>query len=439
MSQNRTTETRQQSIFDSEKFVKRCGALNEFLWICAGVNRKVLRQCPTDYSKYAGIGGTILSTAIMAMFSGGYALFSIFSDPNKEIQDSNVYIMTGVFAVFWSLLIFNLDRFMVNTMYSDGTHKITGEELKGGLPRIILAIFLGLVISTPIEMRIFDDKIQAQVVEDQISKTKEMKKAASSLDNKIKELENSRKQNSNRANAEHKKKEDAYDKVRMEATGRTGRGLSGKAGYGKLTEELKKMADDQGKYYDKIQAETDSINKDIDNRIKELRAKQSESDKNIDISVNAMKGFTAKFNALHKVTSPSNSMNLFIARICIMLLFVAIEVIPTLFKMMMTSGPYDDLLRAEKHRVRVLSDKRISDINDDVNTDVHISIEKNKERVEAELQANKQVLEKLAAAQSSLLEEAIELWKEEELSKIRNNPSAYIQSSNPRPLGNTEP
>ena len=201
-----------------------------------------------------------MSTAIMAMFSGGYALFSIFSDPNKEIQDSNVYIMTGVFAVFWSLLIFNLDRFMVNTMYSDGTHKITGEELKGGLPRIILAIFLGLVISTPIEMRIFDDKIQAQVVEDQISKTKEMKKAASSLDNKIKELENSRKQNSNKANAERKKKEDADDKVHMEATGRTGRGLSGKAGYGKLTEELKKMADDQGKYYDKIQAETDSIN-----------------------------------------------------------------------------------------------------------------------------------------------------------------------------------
>lgn len=439
MSQNRTTEMRQQSIFDSEKFVKRCGALNEFLWICAGVNRKVLRQCPTDYSKYAGIGGTILSTAIMAMFSGGYALFSIFSDPNKEIQDSNVYIMTGVFAVFWSLLIFNLDRFMVNTMYSDGTHKITGEELKGGLPRIILAIFLGLVISTPIEMRIFDDKIQAQVVEDQIFKTKEMKKAASSLDNKIKELENSRKLNSNRANAERKKKEDADEKVQMEAAGRTGRGLSGKAGYGKLTEELKKTADDQGQYYDKIQAETDSINKDIDNRIKELRAKQSESDKNIDISVNAMKGFTAKFNALHKVTSPSNSMNLFIARICIMLLFVAIEVIPTLFKMMMTSGPYDDLLRAEKHRVRVLSDKRISDINDDVNTDVHISIEKNKERVEAELQANKQVLEKLAAAQSSLLEEAIELWKDEELSKIRNNPSAYIQSSNPRSLGNTEP
>lgn len=377
-----------------------------------------------------------MSTAIMAMFSGGYALFSIFSDPNKEIQDSNVYIMTGVFAVFWSLLIFNLDRFMVNTMYSDGTHKITGEELKGGLPRIILAIFLGLVISTPIEMRIFDDKIQAQVVKDQIAEREDMDNANKPLAEEIGKLYKLKERNNNRVDSATNKWTSTREAAHREAAGH---GLSGKVGRGNYTKQLEETAEKQEKYVDRIRAEIDSTNKDIDNRIKELRAKQSESDKNIDISVNAMKGFTAKFNALHKVTSPSNSMNLFIARICIMLLFVAIEVIPTLFKMMMTSGPYDDLLRAEKHRVRVLSDKRISDINDDVNTDVHISIEKNKERVEAELQANKQVLEKLAAAQSSLLEEAIELWKEEELSKIRNNPSAYIQSSNPRPLGNTEP
>ena len=35
--------------------IKWGGFLNEFLWICCGVNRKVLRQCPTDYAKYAGM------------------------------------------------------------------------------------------------------------------------------------------------------------------------------------------------------------------------------------------------------------------------------------------------------------------------------------------------------------------------------------------------
>ena len=40
---------------------------------------------------------------------------------------------------------------------------------------------------------------------------------------------------------------------------------------------------------------------------------------------------------------------------------------------------------------------------------------------------NVRVLEKLANVQASLLEEAIELWKEEELKKIKRDPSAYIK------------
>ena len=66
--------------------IKWGGFLNEFLWICCGVNRKVLRQCPTDYAKYAGMGGTILFTALMACLSGSYALYTVFDKgtPHKN-------------------------------------------------------------------------------------------------------------------------------------------------------------------------------------------------------------------------------------------------------------------------------------------------------------------------------------------------------------------
>ena len=36
------------------------GFVNEFLWICSGANRHILRKCPADYAKYAGIGGTTI-------------------------------------------------------------------------------------------------------------------------------------------------------------------------------------------------------------------------------------------------------------------------------------------------------------------------------------------------------------------------------------------
>ena len=48
-----------RNIQDNET-IEWCGWVNEFLWTCAGVNKKILRQCPGDYAKYAGIGGTIL-------------------------------------------------------------------------------------------------------------------------------------------------------------------------------------------------------------------------------------------------------------------------------------------------------------------------------------------------------------------------------------------
>ena len=68
------------------------------------------------------------------------------------------------------------------------------------------------------------------------------------------------------------------------------------------------------------------------------------------------------------------SSSTYISSLFIMLLFIIIETAPTFFKMMIASGPYDDLLRAEMHRVKVLSEKRISDINDEVNTAVQITV-----------------------------------------------------------------
>jgi hypothetical protein len=55
--------------------------INRFFWWCAGTNIDVLEKCPTDHSKYFGVGGTIVFTALMASFAGGYAFFTAFKDP----------------------------------------------------------------------------------------------------------------------------------------------------------------------------------------------------------------------------------------------------------------------------------------------------------------------------------------------------------------------
>lgn len=128
---------------------KKTNWFKEFTWWCAGVDKPLLRMCPGEHSKYMGIGTVILFTALMAWFSSFIAMKLVFSH----------WGWAALFATFWAAMIFFLDRFITNTMYSDGKVTISKEEFFGGLPRILIAIFLGIVISAPLELEIFEDSI----------------------------------------------------------------------------------------------------------------------------------------------------------------------------------------------------------------------------------------------------------------------------------------
>ena len=417
---------------NKEEKIEWGGWLNEFLWICAGANREVLRQCPTDYAKYTGIGGTILFTAVLACISGGYAIYKVFADEifNESTKvfetDENAMYIAIAFGIIWGMMIFNLDRFMVNTMYSDGTHRITKEELRGGTPRLILAFFIGIVISTPLELRLFKDKIQAQIVIDQGEAQSKMGEKQQFIRDQILKLEEQKGKNNKRVDDKRTERAQIEDQAYKEATGTGG---SGKVGVGVYTKQLQQRANNLQKEVDRLQVEADRANAAIDPQLDELYKQLNEHSANNEIAAKSMKGFCAELKALNTITSPFEDLPLFIARILIMLLFIAIEVIPTLFKLMMIDGAYDAVLKEKKHRYQVIAEKRISDLNDEVNTEVLISTQKNKERLEAEILANKKLMEKIATTQAELLQTAIDKWREEELAKISRDPSSYIQSN----------
>ncbi len=434
------------------------GLLNEFLWTCAGVNKKILRQCPTDYAKYAGIGGTILFTALMAMLSGGYAFYTVFSNETIAI----------IFGIFWGLLIFNLDRFIVNTMYSDGKVSISWYEFTSGLPRIIMAIFLGIVISTPLELKIFEDEIDVTIRELAQSKIEEYKATDShridSLSRKREEMQNSTisiydanittgNELINRllSDLRDKKSELSKENDFINSLSRQiqSLGINDSIQYKRLVNEryshirkrniinreitnlnanlasndkdLRELLDKATKAREeelnRLQSEIDEIKKRLDGNTAEYK----------ELINNEFGGFQARMLAFSKMKEKHESTR--ITSIFIMLLFIIIETTPTFFKMMIASGPYDDLLRSEMHKARVMSEKRISDINDEINTEVKISTERNKNKLEAEVAANRQLLNQIALAQSELLSTAIEEWRKSELEKILENPENYIKTS----------
>ena len=73
--------------------------------------------------------------------------------------------IAAIFAMFWAAMIFFLDRFITNTMYSDGKTTISWLEFRSALPRILISIFLGIVISAPLELRIFEQEINDNIRE----------------------------------------------------------------------------------------------------------------------------------------------------------------------------------------------------------------------------------------------------------------------------------
>jgi hypothetical protein len=128
-------------------------SIKSFLIFCSGSDTDILNDCPkSEETKYASIGATILFTAILACFSGGYALFTVF----KDVQFS--FAISSFFAIVWGLMIFNLDRYIVSSMRKKDKFI---SEFKMAIPRIIIAIIISLVVAKPIEVRIFSNAINS--------------------------------------------------------------------------------------------------------------------------------------------------------------------------------------------------------------------------------------------------------------------------------------
>ena len=473
-----------KTILSNDELAESGGRINEFFWLCSGVNRKILRQCPTEYAKYAGMGGTIFFTACMAALSGGYAISTVFEST----------IIAILFGIFWGMLIFNLDRLIVNTMYSDGKVTISWQELVSGLPRIIMAIFLGIVISTPLELKIFEDAIDIQIEQDKdrllqekIGETIQKRDSTSqkrdeimngvamfdtqittsstetnSLLSDINDLQTKLTGENNKIRGYDQQiaplqrqinsmssDNPQYQSMLSKIGGLRGKRASSVAQRNALAAAIRgkqgnlaasdatlktlmsnKQTETQ-RESERLRQEVDSLNSIInESKVRhkdwtedEIKAKGSFRDK-LDVQY---KGFQARMNAFSELKEESSATA--ISSLFIMLLFIIVETAPTFLRMMVADGSYEKLLDAEKHRIEVLSTKKKSDLNDEINTEVQISTEKNRQRLEAEVLANKELMEKIAKTQAELLNTAIEKWREEELAKINENPSHYIKTN----------
>lgn len=128
--------------------------IKKFFILCSGADKNLINSCSNgEQNKFAGIGATVFFTAVMAFLAASYALYTVFDN----------YYIAASFGMVWGLLIFNLDRFIVSTIKKRDSFK---SEFFQAFPRIILALIIAVVISKPLEIKIFEKEINSVLLKE---------------------------------------------------------------------------------------------------------------------------------------------------------------------------------------------------------------------------------------------------------------------------------
>ena len=117
------------------------------------------------------------------------------------------------------------------------------------------------------------------------------------------------------------------------------------------------------------------------------------------------------------------------AKWMISILLICIEIAPILFKMMTESGPYDDRIEEIRYKSELDKKKFMSDANEKVNTELKLGQALNDNKIQAELLANRELLNTIALAQTDITKAAIEAWKKEQIEKVTKSPNETIVSN----------
>ncbi len=300
--------------------------IRRFFVLCSGADRALLDTCSEgEQNKYAGIGATVFFTALMAFIAAGYALYTVFD---------TLYLAIA-FGLVWGMLIFNLDRFIVSTMRKRDHF---GRELLQASPRILLAIVIAVVISKPLELKIFEKEINRVLLEQKNQMTLDNQSQLALQYNPVIE---EKKAEIGTLKQEIALKEAAtdslYETYIAEAEGRKGTLLVGK---GPVYKEKREKHDAALAELKALKAGNQEKIAAVEGEIATLEAGYAQAVETSQPVIDGFDGLMARINALGELP--------WFPSFFIFLLFLAIETAPILVKLMTPKGPYDMKLEDEE-------------------------------------------------------------------------------------------
>ncbi|WP_309229801.1 MULTISPECIES: DUF4407 domain-containing protein [unclassified Blastococcus] len=131
---------------------RRRERIGDGLAVLSGARADVLEAVPGARAKFVALGGVLLSTGGLAVLSMAFAV---------SMALGVWWPLAALVGLGWGFVIVNLDRMLLVGMAHDPSMR---RNLLMAVPRVGLALVLGIVISTPLTLQIFHKEIDTQVV-----------------------------------------------------------------------------------------------------------------------------------------------------------------------------------------------------------------------------------------------------------------------------------
>jgi len=349
-----------------------------------GVDEKTLDLVPSERARYTAMGGVVLGTALIAMFSMGVALLCVFDGFNPAIP---------IFVPVWGAFILCLDRWMM----ASGAARHLTERLLKLLPRLVLSIVFGVIIAEPLLLGIFHSAIEKRIADDRIKSVAtyeaDLKQCnplpeaepdprrpdpnaakcgelhfsvptdVPARTSELNEVTTNRDTLKTQYDADVTKWQELEALARDECTGNKGRGLTGQRGQGPNCKRLRQQAD---KYRDdhklsENQTRLDTRNDKVKSVTDELAQARTAESSAITAKIAELvtdyrsnqkeKGLLERLAALGHLVDEDG--NVHTAQWALRLFFIGVDSLPVLLKFLSGFTPYDKVVSD-----RVVAQKR---------------------------------------------------------------------------------
>jgi len=419
----------------------------EQLLTVAGANREVLREAPKERGKQVAMGAVLASTAGLAMVSASYALHLAL----------HLWVPAAIVGgAVWGLIILNLDRWLV---VSSPRLKSKIGTLLMALPRVVLAVLIGAVVSTPLTLAVFSAEIGTEVrvmaaeEEDAFTEQLEVDSRYAALpeqrnqiallkadladgvtaadvaeDPKVKDLQ----ARLDDVTARYNEAENAYNQEI------DGSGGSGVRGFGPATEARREARDGlaaeresltrdlaqlEAQVLEQLQAEEVQTTIDQQAELGRLEKLVADTDKRRtaeiaahDEAVGNSDGILARLTALERIQD--DNPTLATAHWLLFAFMTALECLPILFKTMLALAPpslYERLLALEEEKVEERLRLRMQTEYEEAEVMAKSALAAAEARAARTLEAESRATGMVLDAQLDVTREGVERWRDEQL------------------------